>query len=192
MLWDICTLCSTCVKEDIELNGRVYSSFVSFDVFIESPGCVSVHFKYRTTVDAFSSVSFEPEANHTFFPLSAAFKLRWTLCVISTSEKIFFASAHVGLPEKIELLFSMLRNQLWSGCHCYQTLTLPNLLIFKLFFFNELHCCCGVCQWYSTAVISFYFFKKMRGYIQIQTVHMSLLCVWFMIQKSWPQWMFVI
>lgn len=47
-----------------------------------------------------------------------------------------------------------------------QTLTLPNL-IFKLFFFffNTLHRCCGVWRWYSTAVISFYFFKKMRGYI---------------------------
>lgn len=134
MLWDICTLCSTCVKEDIKLTGGVFSSFVPFYVFIESPSCLS-----NLYIEQLLMLS-------DLFPLNQKLiTLSFSLCSIQMAMdsvcqfhiwKDFSASDQVGLPEKIVLLYAMLGNQLRSGCHCYWTLILPNFLIFKLFFFS--------------------------------------------------------
>lgn len=91
------------------------------------------------------------------------------------------ASRPVWLPKKVELLYALLNNQLWSGCHYYQhndTDRLSDLTENSLnfFLFNELHCCCGVyvdilLQWWG-----FIFFLKGE-----KCPH---CCVWFMCECS--------
>lgn len=123
----------------------------------------------------FSSVSLKLEANHSLFFFSAASKLRWTLCVLSTSEKIFLYQT-VGLPKKMELLCALPR---------YQHTNTVRMSDFT--FLNILMRCTVAVEITLIFHYNYFFFKEKRC-PQIQTIHTSLLWVWFM---GWmPRWMF--